>query len=432
MEETPISPGTPTAAPRRRLVARLAAAALVCVSIPLAMAGGDLVAGATPGRDPGWLFGVFGEGFVERPMVYLCLLYLAIALWALLLVLARDLGIRWTAGVTALLIVLFALAPPLLSLDVYSYISYARLGAEHALNPYEYAPSALPGGDDAAGRVIDYRDAVSVYGPAFTLASYPLGLIGVPAALWSLKAIAGISIAAVVTLVARLARVRGVEPAAAVAFVGLNPLVLVHLVGGAHNDGLMVAVALASSAAVLSFRPAIGGAGFVVAAAIKVSGLLYAPFALLGSADPGRRARLLAGGAAAVFVVVVGSLLVFGPHVSEALTVAGGNQDRVSRWSVPATLSRGTGIDVDVLRAALAAGFAVAFAGLLVATARGFDWVRAAAWASFAVLVASAYVVPWYLIWLLPVAAIARDRVLIGATILLTVFQAANGIPVTF
>ena len=68
---------------------------------------------------------------------------------------------------------------------------------------------------------------------------------------------------------------------------------------------------------------------------------------------------------------------------------------------------------------------------LLVAVARGLDWVRGAAWASFGVLVASAYIVPWYLIWLLPVAAISRDRVLIGATILLTVFQAINGIPVT-
>jgi len=147
---------------------------------------------------------------------------------------------------------------------------------------------------------------------------------------------------------------------------------------------------------------------------------------LLQPGDP------IAGAAAALLVVVAVSLPVFGPHVSEALTVAGGNQDRISRWSVPATLSRGTGIDVDVLRAAFVAGFAVASAGLLVATARGFDWVRAAAWASFAVLVASAYIVPWYLIWLLPVAAISRDRVLIGATILLTVFQTVNGIPVTF
>ena len=37
---------------------------------------------------------------------------------------------------------------------------------------------------------------------------------------------------------------------------------------------------------------------------------------------------------------------------------------------------------------------------------------------------------PWYVIWLLPVAAISRDRVLVAATILFTVFQAINAIPV--
>ena len=68
-------------------------------------------------------------------------------------------------------------------------------------------------------------------------------------------------------------------------------------------------------------------------------------------------------------------------------------------------------------------------AALLVAVSRGLDWVRAAGWASFGLLIASAYMAPWYLIWLLPLAAISRDRVLIGATILLTLFQVINGVP---
>ena len=62
--------------------------------------------------------------------------------------------------------------------------------------------------------------------------------------------------------------------------------------------------------------------------------------------------------------------------------------------------------------------------------ARGADWVRAAGWAAFGLLVASAYMVPWYLIWLLPVAAISRDRALLVATAVLTVFQAVNAVPV--
>ncbi|MCB0877242.1 MAG: DUF2029 domain-containing protein [Solirubrobacterales bacterium] len=435
MEQPPISPATTAAPARRRLLARLAAIALVAVSLPLATPAIDpeFVPGGGSGGDDGWadgLLGLFGDGFVSRPAVYLGLLWLAIGIWAVLLAYARDLGMRWTTWVTGVLLAIFVLAPPLLSLDLFSYIAYARLGAEHGLNPYEFAPAAIPF-DDAARRVQDYRDAVSVYGPLFTLGTYPLGLLGVPFALWSLKLVAGASVAAIAAIVARLARLRGVEPAGAVAFVALNPIVLVQLVGGGHNDALTIAIAIAAIAASLAGRPLTAGVGYVVAAAVKVSGGIYAPFAIAGTGGGGRR-RLIAGIAAALAVVAAVSLLSFGSHASEALSVAGGNQDRISRWSVPAVLSRGTGIDVDAIRTLAVVALGIVVVWLLAAAARGLDWVRAAGWATLGVLLATAYIVPWYLIWLLPVAAISRDRVLIGATILLTVFQAVNGIPVTF
>jgi len=417
----------------RRPAGLAAATALACVCVLLATPGFELVPATFASGElwnaPRWVEGIFGDGVVNRPMVYLCLLWLAIALWVVVLAFARDIGIRAVASLAAALIVLFVVAPPLLSLDVFSYISYARLGAEHGLNPYEYPPSALPGGDDAGRRVVDYVDAVSVYGPAFTLASYPLGLVSVPVALWTMKALAGLVLAALAWLVARLARVRGIDPAVAVAFVALNPLLLVHLVGGAHNDGLMVLIALAAAAGLLAARPALAGAGFAVAVAVKVSGLIYAPFALAGAR--GERSRLLAGGLAAVALIAVVSLLVFGSGVSEAIDVAGGNQDRISRFSVPASLARLSGVDVDIWRAVLIGVLITAVVWLLVAIFRGFDWLRAAGWATLGVLVASAYIVPWYLVWLVPVAAISRDRALIGATILLTVFQAINAIPVS-
>jgi hypothetical protein len=424
MEDAPISPGTAGMAPGRRLIGFALAAALLLVSIPLAGAGTALVPGAAEGA-PRWVTGVFGSGLGVGSGLFLGLFYWATALWVALLPCARDLGLRVVATIAAALIALFVLAPPLLSLDVFSYVAYARLGVEHGLNPYEYAPADIPF-DAAASRVVDYRDAVSVYGPLFTLGTYPLGAVGVGFAVWSLKLLAGAAVAAIARLVARLAALRGVTPAAAVAFVALNPIVLVQLVGGAHNDAAMTAVAFAAVGAALTARPAAAGAGFVLAAAVKVSGLLYAPFAVVGSAG---RGRLLIAAIAAAVVVTAVALLAFGTPVSEALSVAGGNQDKISRWGIPATLSRITGVDVDVVRTLALAAYAVAVVGLLVAVARGLDWVRAAAWASLGLLVASAYLAPWYLIWLLPMAAIARDRALVGATILLTVFQVINGVP---
>jgi hypothetical protein len=410
---------------RRSLVAALSAAALVLIAIPLAAPGLELVPGAEEAA-PGWVLGIFGEGLGTTPVPYLLLLFAGCFAWIGLTASAGGLRGRVLTLLIGGLILLFALAPPLLSLDVFSYISYARLGVEHGLNPYEYAPAAIPA-DEAAMRVQDFRDAVSVYGPLFTLASYPLGALGVPAALWSLKAIAALSIAGIAALTARLAAARGADPRAAAAFVALNPLVLVHLVGGAHNDGLMMLLALLGVALVVSARPLAGGVAMSAGIAVKAAAALPLPFAVVGTRP---RGRLLAGVALTAAALGALALALYGTGALEALSVAGNNQSKVSNWSVPAKLSQGTGIDVDLLRTALGGAYAIFVLGLLAWVARGGDWVRAAGWAAFGLLVASAYMVPWYLIWLLPLAAISRDRLLIGGAVLLTLFQAANAVPV--
>jgi hypothetical protein len=408
---------------RRPIAAGLLAAVLALLLIPLAAPGRDLVPGAEPGF-PGWLAGPYGDGFGLSADAYRLLLFAAVAVWAALLPLVSALGRRAVALLGGAAILLFALAPPLLSLDVFSYVSYGRLGAEHGLNPYDYAPADIPG-DEAAMRVQDFSDAVSVYGPLFTLGTYPLALLGVPAAIWSLKAVAALTIAAMAVLTARLARLRGVDPVAAAAFVALNPLVLVHLVGGAHNDGLMTLLALAAVAAALAARPLAAGASLAASVAVKAAGALYAPFMVLGAP---RRGRLIAGFVIAVAVIAAAALAAFGTSAGEALSVAGNNQSTVSRWSVPATLSRITSIDVDALRAVLAVAFAAAVLALLLRVARGADWVTAAGWAALGLLVASAYMAPWYVIWLLPLAAISRDRMLIAAAVAFTALQVPNGL----
>jgi len=414
---------------RRRPIAAATAAiaisTLILVSIPLAAPGPRLVPGADAGA-PGWLTGIYGGGFGLSPDAYRALLYLAVAAWSVLVACGAGLVRRVVAVAAGGLILLFALSPPLLSLDLFSYVAYGRLGAEHGLNPYVHAPEAIAA-DQAAMRVQDFSDAVSVYGPLFTLLTYPLALLGVPAAIWSLKAIAALSLAGIAAISARLAELRGVEPAQAAAFVALNPLMLVHLVGGAHNDALMILLAMLAIAAALTARPASAGVGLVASAAVKAAGALYAPFVLAGLR--GERRRLLAALLAAAVLTALVGLLAFGPDVLEAVGVAGGNQGTVSHWSVPATLSRLSGADVDVIRIILAAGYAVSLIGLLVWTVRGGDWVRAAGWAAFGLLVASAYMAPWYLVWLLPLAAVSRDRALLAGSVALTAFQVANGIP---
>jgi hypothetical protein len=324
-------------------------------------------------------------------------------------------------------VVAFAVAPPLLSLDVFSYLSYARLGALHGLNPYDFAPSAIPH-DAAADRVQDYRDAASVYGPLFTVGSYPLGLIGVPAGMWAMKALAAVSVLGVASLVGRIATLRGISSAPAAAFVALNPLVLVDVVGGAHNDGLMMLALVAGAALVMSARDATGGLAMAAAAAIKLPAAVAAPFAVLGTPDH-RRARLLLGLGAGVLAAVAVALAVFGTAVVHGLDFLSGSQQRVSYHSLPATAARGVGVDVDVMRVAFGAVYALMAAWLLVWTARGGDWVRAAGWAMFGLLCATVYLVPWYLLWVLPLVAVARDRTLAVLTLALCAYQLPVGVP---
>src|SRR4029077_19855889 len=147
--------------------------------------------------------------------------------------------------------------------------------------------------------------------------------------------------------VARLAPARGVEPLRAAAFVGLNPLVLVHVVGGPHNDGAAILFAMLGVAATLAAAELAGGGAFIAALGIKASVAFAGPFALLGAR---RRGRFLLGGVTALALLTLVAWPAFGSHWLGALEVAGRNLDRTSYMSVPAELARFTGLDPDLAR----------------------------------------------------------------------------------
>ncbi len=209
-----------------------------------AAAGSKLVL-ATVGGSPGWLLGPLrfaglsaadGARWPGRCSTPGCgwrwLLYVAV------LVRARDLPARSVLWVIAGLHLLFLLAPPLLSQDVFSYIAYARLGVEHSLNPYTHSPLDIPG--DPVFAFAGSKDAVSVYGPLFTLLTYALAPLGVAGAFWVLKGVAAACSFGVVVLVWKGAKALGRDPVVPALLVGLNPLMLVHVVGGAHNEALVM------------------------------------------------------------------------------------------------------------------------------------------------------------------------------------------------
>ena len=373
---------------------------------------------------PAWLLGPYGGGTGVGPGAYLAFLALAFGAYLCVLAGAAALPRRLLWSVIAVLVAAFALAPPLLSQDVFSYISYARLGTEHGLNPYLHAPSERPG--DPAFPLVGWPGTTSAYGPLFTLLSYPLGLLPVGAALWALKLVSAASVLGLSALSARLAAARGVDPRMAAAFVALNPLVLVHVVGGAHNEGPMMLLAMAGVAGVLGMGEGWGAGAIVASAAVKVSALFVAPFALIGSA---RRRRFLLGALLALAVLTAAALLAFGPHAFDAIGLAGENQARETHRSLPYLVSHLTGTDSELIRAVGLAVYALVLAWLLSWCARGADWVRAAGWAGLGLLLASGWVLPWYVLWPLPLAAISRDRPLAFGLLAFTALHLATRVP---
>jgi hypothetical protein len=310
----------------------------------------------------------------------------------------------------------------------------------HGLDPYVHPPAAAPA--DPAFAEVTWPDTTSAYGPVFTLATYPLAWLPVGVAVAVLKAVAALSVLGLAALAARLATWRGVDPLRAAAFVGLNPLVLVHVVGGAHNDGLMMLLAMLGVAAVLSAREASAGVALVAAVAVKASAAFITPFALLGAArsrltgrNPthivGNRpvGRLLLGGGGALVAIGAAAYLGFGWEWLDALGLAGENQGRTSHLSIPTTIARLVDFDHDTAGVAALAIYAAALAYLLAWTWRGNDWVRAAGWAALGLLLATSWLLPWYLIWPLPLVAISRDRALQLLTLALTAYQLGARIP---
>lgn len=412
-----------------------ALAGLLTASALLAIAGAAerriwYVPSSGRGGFPGWLGGPFhGVGLVLAPATGAALLLAMTACYLLALACARAGAIpaRLAVGAVVALHVVFLLAPPLFSADVFGYVDYARLWVVHGLNPYLHG--AVDAAHDPVVRFVRWHDVRSPYGPLFTLLSAPLAWVSVPVALWACKTSAALLSLACVALVWRIARRRGVAPVPAILLVGSNPLLLAYGVGGAHNDFLQLALALAAVLLVVEERAEAGGAFAALAAGVKASAGLLLPFLVLAPADARRRRRVLLGALAAGAALLAVGLVAFG---HSALSVVGQIQEQqrfVAADSVPRRLAGLLGFDhlPEALRLLFGVGLLAALAWLLQATwRRRVDWLAAAGWATLALLLSTAWLVPWYVVWLLPLAALGRDRRLRAAALLFSLYVVAT------
>ena len=248
--------------------------------------------------------------------LYLALAASALAAWCWGVRLAKGLdasSLRTVLLLTAGLAVPLLAAPGLFSDDVYLYNLYGRTIAAYGANPIVHAPNAYS--YDAHYAWVHWKDLPSSYGPVWLMLSAPL------------SALAGDSISAVVIvyrsaalalhlLVAAsvwyvLSRRRRRDAIAGTLFYAWNPLVLIEVVGNAHNDILVGLFAVLLVAAAAQRRWA--SAAFFGACAVMVKPyavLLLPPLALriLDTSGPGRVRRLASAAAVAIATVVAISL----------------------------------------------------------------------------------------------------------------------------
>jgi alpha-1,6-mannosyltransferase len=357
---------------------------------------------------PGWMAGplhVVGLAFsgdsLEVIIIVIGLCYAAVLSCAR----ALDSRALWTAIVLAHVAAL--LAPPLFSGDVFGYIGFARLGVLHGISPYLHGANAAPG--DAIVPYLGWHNVTTPYGPLFTLLSYALVPLGIAGAFWALKVLAAATSLATVALVWLAAKRLHRSPGVAVALYGLNPLVLIFAVAGAHNETLFGMFVAAGALWVCSGRERLAGVSLVCASALKASAALILPFALIG-AEQRRRLALSMLAAAAVVAVVAGA--VFGTHVLGAAGALATEQRQVAVHSVPSEVSRGLGLGrlAAGVRVAFLVAFALALLAALWRTLHGSWWLDCYAWATLALLACSGWLLPWYGLWALLPASLSGSR----------------------
>lgn len=176
------------------------------------------------------------------------------------------------------------LAPPVFSHDAYAYAAEGEMISQ-GINPYEQPVAMMPG--RWADQVVEtWRFTRAPYGPlALQLNHLVVNVFG-HSPYWSasvgMRVLAILGVVAVAATVPSLARRLGVDPRLALWFGIVNPLTITHLIGGLHNDAIMIGFVALALFVASKGRLLVGCVLVSAAAAVKIPAILaIVPVALL-------------------------------------------------------------------------------------------------------------------------------------------------------
>jgi alpha-1,6-mannosyltransferase len=345
---------------------------------------------------------------------------------------------RWPAAALPEILLVFPVAfavalaqvYPILAADIFGYIAHARVWTVHGANPFLTPAAAFPA--DPFLPLTAWPDEPSTYGPAWLLLSAPVALFGGDDLLRNLlgfKALVLVFLALDVWLVHAI--LRHWRPAVAplgVYLLAWNPLVQLDVAANGHNDVVMAFFVLLAVWALVRGWVGLVLPALTLGALIKFTPAVLLPLAAVylvrRAGRSGRRWALLAGSVLASGALAVLFYAPFwaGPasvgflRRGDLFTASLGNLLRLlaqpALGNNAASLARLVGYGA----------FAVAMLLLVPRAWRGREGAVSAFYiAIFAfILFATLWFQSWYVLWLLPLAALLPARGLQDRAILLS------------
>lgn len=371
------------------------------------------------------------------------------------------------------------MAPPMYSKDVYSYLAQSQI-AHNGQDPYRVGPAPGLGLDHVFTLSVPslWRETPAPYGPLFLwIGSGISELTGenIVAAVLCHRLLVLLGVALIVWATPRLARRCGVAEVSALWLGAANPLLVMHLVAGIHNEALMLGLMLAGAEFALRgidstrrlvprpllpltaqrWAPAamliLGAVLITLSSQVKLPSLLALGFVAMAL---GRRwgstirAFFLASGLLGVLSVAVMALIGWASGLGLGWLSTLGTANVVRSWMSPPTLlALGTGqvgillglgdhtTAILSLTRSIGVGIImVVVTWLLLAVFRGrLHPVGGLGVALGATVLLFPVVQPWYLLWaIIPLAAWATRPgfriAAIGGTLIVGIFgPTANG-----
>jgi Glycosyltransferase family 87 len=334
----------------------------------------------------------------------------------------RTLSMRTIAVCVVALHVILLLGPPFQLTDVFNYLGYARLGGLHGMNPYTHVIGQEM--HDPVYHFATWDNLHSPYGELFTALSYPLAWLPLSVAYWTVKVVTVLLSLGFIALVWDCARRLGRDPRFAVVLVALNPIYLVYAIGGFHNDFFMLVPSTAAIALLLARRDRAAGAVLMLAVGVKFTAVLLLPFLLLAACPARRRRDVLLGAVLMAIPLIALSLALFGfslPNLSQQSSL-------LTPFSIPNLFGYVLGLGGGTAFILHLADIALVVA-IVVLLRRQGDWLSHAGWATVALIASLAWLMPWYVIWMLPLAALGTSVRLRRAAGVLTVFLVLTFMP---